>query len=75
MVADDYYIRVSVDGKDVPLSDHCNGNANSGDCRFTVSYNQHWYRPKTQGQLRTTSQLQDINIVQLFGIWNFNEYS
>lgn len=41
MVADDYYIRVSVDGKDVPLSDHCNGNVNSGDCRFTVSYNQH----------------------------------
>lgn len=41
MVEDDYYIRVSVDGNDVPLSSHCGGNANSGDCRFKVSTN--WY--------------------------------
>ena len=37
MVEDDYYIRVSVDGKDVPLNDHCNGNPSSSDCKFTVS--------------------------------------
>ena len=37
MVEGDYYVRVAVDGKDVPLQNHCGGNPNSGDCRFTVS--------------------------------------
>ena len=37
MVEGDYYVRVAVDGKDVPLQNHCGGNPNGGDCRFTVS--------------------------------------
>ncbi|CAG2205079.1 unnamed protein product [Mytilus edulis] len=58
MVADDYYIRVSVDGKDVPLSDHCNGNANSGDCRFTA----------TQSVTPTITQVEPISQASLPGV-------
>lgn len=37
MIEGDYYVRVAVDGEDVPLQNHCGGNPNSGDCKFTAT--------------------------------------